>query len=160
MDYDDSKIKAAEELVQSFMGISRALAKFTQQNAEGLGLTLQQLGVLNTIYASPAITLKGITEKLMLPKSTASVVVDELVKLALIQRKEAQTDRREINLSLTKAGEELSKKSAETPKSYIAMVQVMETMSPEEREQLIFTHEKILKALREINKINEFLIVK
>lgn len=50
MDYNDLKVKQAAKVVQSFMTISKILAKFTQQNAERLGLTLQQLGVLNTIY--------------------------------------------------------------------------------------------------------------
>jgi len=58
MDYNDPKVRQAGEVVQSFMAISRVLTKFTSQNAESLGLTLQQLGILNTISASPEITLK------------------------------------------------------------------------------------------------------
>ena len=53
MDYNDIKVKQATEVVQSFIMISRTLAKFTQQNAESLGLTLPQLGILNSIYSSP-----------------------------------------------------------------------------------------------------------
>jgi MarR family transcriptional regulator, organic hydroperoxide resistance regulator len=110
MDYNDFKIKQAAEIVQSFMMVSKTLAKFTQQNAESLGLTLQQLGILNTIYSSPLITLKEITEKLLIPKSTASVNVDELVNLGLVKHKASEDDRWGINLVLTDKGKEMSKK--------------------------------------------------
>ena len=131
MDYNDFKVKQAAEVVQSFMMISKTLAKYTQQNADSLGLTLQQLGVLNTIYSSPLITLKEITEKLLIPKSTASVSVEELVNLGLVERKASEEDRREINLILTDKGKEISKNSIQTPVSYIAMISALEKISTE-----------------------------
>lgn len=152
MDYNEPKAKQAAEVVQSFMSISKTLAKFTQQNAESLGLTLQQLGILNTIYSSPLITLKGITEKLIIPKSTASVVVEELVKLGLIERKASEADRREINLIITSTGKEISKKSADTPKSYIAMLKALEKLSDEEIKQLLLLHKELSNELKEIEE--------
>ncbi|MFL0198790.1 MarR family winged helix-turn-helix transcriptional regulator [Clostridium sp. WILCCON 0269] len=148
MDYNDFKVKQAAEVVQSFMGISKTLAKFTQQNAESLGLTLQQLGILNTIYSSPLITLKEITEKLLIPKSTASVNVDELVALGLVERKASEDDRREINLILTAEGKEVSKKSAQTPASYIAMISVLEKISSEDIYTLLRIHKELLRFLQ------------
>lgn len=147
MDYKDFKVKQAAEVVQSFMMISKTLAKFTQQNAENLGLTLQQLGILNTIYSSPLINLKEITEKLLIPKSTASVNVDELVNLGLVERKASEDDRREINLVLTAKGGKMSRKSAETPTSYIAMISALEKVSTEDIEKLLYIHKELLKFL-------------
>lgn len=147
MDYNDFKVKQAAEVVQSFMTISKILAKFTQQNAERLGLTLQQLGVLNTIYSYPSITLKEIIDKLMLPKSTASISVDDLVNLGLVERKVSERDRRQINLILTGKGKELSKKSMQTPASYIAMISALEKISTEDIQTLIRIHEEITKSL-------------
>jgi len=63
MDCAGNKVKLAGEVVQSFMSVSKTLVKFTQQNASSLGLSIQQMGILNTIYAAPNITLKEITEK-------------------------------------------------------------------------------------------------
>jgi len=151
MDYNDPKVKQAGEVVQSFMVISRILTKFTSQNAKSLGLTLQQMGILNTISAIPEITLKEITEKLNLPKSTVSVNVDSLVNLELIDRKIAEEDRREIHLASTPKGEELSKKSSQNALSYRAMISALEKIPEEYIQVLIRTHKELLKDLRDCN---------
>ncbi|MDR3593620.1 helix-turn-helix domain-containing protein [Clostridium sp.] len=147
MDYNDFKVKQAAEVVQSFMMISKTLAKYTQQNAERLGLTLQQLGVLNTIYSSPLITHKQITEKLLIPKSTASVSVEELVNLGLVERKSSEEDRREINLILTDKGKEISKKSIQTSMSYMAMISALEKISTNDIDTLLRIHKELSKFL-------------
>ena len=147
MDYNDFKVKQAVEVVQSFMMISKTLAKYTQQNADSLGLTLQQLAILNTIYSSPLITLKQITEKLLIPKSTTSVSVEELVNLGLVERKSSEEDRREINLILTDKGKEISKKSIQTPVSYMAMVSALEKISTNDIDTLLRIHKELSKFL-------------
>jgi len=147
MDYNDLKVKQAAEVVQSFMKISKTLAKYTQQNANSLGLTLQQLGVLNTIYSSPLITLKEITEKLFIPKSSASVCVEELVNLGLVERKSSEEDRRQINLILTDKGMEISKKSIQAPASYIAMVSALEKIPKDDIDTLLRIHKELSKFL-------------
>ena len=147
MDYNDIKVKQAAEVTQSFVAISRTLAKFTQKNADNLGLTLQQLGIMNTIYSSPAITLKEITERLILSKSTASVSVDALVNSGLVERKTSEEDRREVNLTLTDAGKELSGKSIQNPLSYKAMVAALEKISEEDIQALLRIHRELLNHL-------------
>lgn len=144
MDYKDLDIKEAGEIVQSFMMISKDLTSYTKLNAESLGLTIQQMGVLNTIYVSPFITLKEITEKISMPKSTASITVDELVNLELIEREISKEDRRKVNLVVTEKGKELSKKSIENPASYIAMKKALENISKEDREALVRIHKELL----------------
>lgn len=150
MDYTDLKVKEAAEVVQSFILISKTLSKFTQQNADSLGLTLQQLGILNTIYSSPLITLKDLTEKLFIPKSTASVSVDELVGLDLVKRNISREDRRKINLILTDKGKEISKKSIDNPASYIAMISALEKIPQEDIDTLLRIHKEL----------SSFLIIK
>ena len=151
MDYTDAKVKQAGEVVQSFMEISRVLTKFTSQNAESLGLTLQQMGILNTISAFPEITLKEITEKLNIPKSTVSVNVESLVNLELIDRKTTEEDRREIHLASTPKGKKLSEKSSQNAPSYRAMILALEKMAEEDIHVLITTHKELLKDLRDFN---------
>ncbi|MBU4643244.1 MarR family transcriptional regulator, partial [Bacillus toyonensis] len=74
----NQNLKKEAEVVQSFVAINKEIIKFTNQNASSLGLTVQQMGILNTIYGIPNITLKSISERLSVPKSTVSVNVDEL----------------------------------------------------------------------------------
>ena len=148
MDYNNLKVKQAEEIVQSFMAISRVLTNLTSQNAESLGLTLQQMGILNTISAFPEITLKEITDKLSLPKSTVSVNVDSLVSLGLTKREITEENRREIHLTSTPKGQELSRKSAENALSYRAMIFALEKIPEEDILILKQIHNKLINNLR------------
>lgn len=149
MDYNNSKVKEAGELVQSFMSISRILTKFTAQNAESLGLTLQQMGILNLINAYPEITLKELTEKLSLPKSTVSVNVDNLVNLKLIDRKINEENRRKIKLTISPKGKELSIKSSQNAYSYKAMLSALENLAEEDVQFLLKIHNELLDYLND-----------
>lgn len=149
MNYKDPKVKQAGEIVQSFMKISRVLTKLTSRNAESLGLTLQQMGILNLISANPEITLKGITDKLQLPKSTVSINVDNLVNLEIINRKVIEENRREIHLTSTEKGKELSKKSCQNALSYKAMILALEKIPKEDIQVLIKIHNKLLSYLQD-----------
>lgn len=148
MDYQNHNIKQAGEVVQSFMAISGALARFTSQNADSLGLTLPQMGILNIISANPEITLKEITNKLNLPKSTVSINVNNLVNLKLIDRKIIEEDRREIHFTSTSKGKEQSLKSSQNALSYRAMTLALEKMPEEDVQALIRIHKELLNHLR------------
>lgn len=143
MDYNNLKVKKSAEVVQSFISIAKTLGEFTRKNAESLGLTIQQMGVLNRIYSAKEITLKEIVEQLSIPKSTASMIVDELVNLGLVERKAYENDRRKIKLVSTQKGQELAKKSIDNPASYIAMINALEQISEEEIEAMLDVHRKI-----------------
>lgn len=147
MDYNNLEVKKAAEVVQSFVLLTKTITKFTKENAQSLGLTVQQMGILNKIYSTPKITFKELTDSLMLPKSTTSVSVDELVNIGLIERKACKEDRRKIDLCLTVKGNELAKKSIENPASYLAMIKALENISQEEIEKLLDIHKKIYSFL-------------
>jgi MarR family transcriptional regulator, organic hydroperoxide resistance regulator len=149
MDYNNVKVKQAGELVQSFIAISRVLTKFTLQNADSLGLTLQQMGILNIVSSLPEITLKEVGDKLNVPKSTVSVNVDGLVNLELIDRKIIKENRREVHLTSTSKGKELSQKSSQNALSYKAMILALEKIPKEEVQTLIRTHKELLNNLGE-----------
>ncbi|WP_434509900.1 MarR family winged helix-turn-helix transcriptional regulator [Desulfitobacterium sp. AusDCA] len=149
MDYNNHKVKQAGELVQSFMAIVGALTRFSSQNADSLGLTLQQMSILNIVSSFPEITLNEITDKLNLPKSTVSVNVDNLVNLELIDRKINKEDRREIHLTSTPKGKELSIKSSQNALSYRAMILALEKIPEEDVQILIRTHKELLNYLRD-----------
>ncbi|EJR41139.1 MarR family winged helix-turn-helix transcriptional regulator [Bacillus mycoides] len=141
-------IKQASEIVHSFVKINKEIIKFTHQNASTLGLTVQQMGILNSIYATPNTTLKDISECLSVPKSTMSVNVDELVNLGLIERKQSHEDRREIQLKVTTKGQEISKRSIENSTSYKAMELALEQLSEEDIQILLRFHNDLLNSLQ------------
>ncbi|MFD0771211.1 MarR family winged helix-turn-helix transcriptional regulator [Bacillus sp. CGMCC 1.60114] len=151
MSVKNQRFKQAGEVVQSFVTINKEIIKFTHQNASSLGLTVQQIGILNTIYAIPNITLKDISERLSAPKSTVSVNVDELVNLGLIERKQSQEDRREIKLKVTTKGQETSKKSIENSTSYKAMALALEQLQEEDIQTLLRIHKDLLVSLQQFH---------
>ncbi|MDA8441633.1 MAG: MarR family winged helix-turn-helix transcriptional regulator [Peptococcaceae bacterium] len=149
MDYTNEKVKQAGAVVQSFVTINKTLTKFTLHNATSLGLTLPQMGILNTINYAPEITLSAITDKLQLPKSTVSTNVEELVRLGLIERKTNDADRREIRLTATVNGQELAQKSTQNASSYRAMMFALENLPEEDIQVLTRIHSELLHYLQE-----------
>ncbi|MGE7973734.1 MarR family winged helix-turn-helix transcriptional regulator [Bacillus cereus] len=149
MSLKNQSFKQAGEVVQSFVTINNEIIKFTHQNASSLGLTVQQMGILNTIYALPNVTLKEISERLSVPKSTVSVNVDELVNLQLIERKQSDEDRREIKLKVTNQGQEASKKSIENSTSYKAMELALQQLQEDDVQTLLRIHKDLLISLQQ-----------
>ncbi|EDZ50858.1 MULTISPECIES: MarR family winged helix-turn-helix transcriptional regulator [Bacillus] len=149
MSLKNQSFKQAGEVVQSFVTINKEIIKFTHQNASSLGLTVQQMGILNTIYALPNVTLKEISERLSVPKSTVSVNVDELVNLQLIERKQSDEDRREIKLKVTNQGQEASKKSIENSTSYKAMELALQQLQEDDVQTLLRIHKDLLISLQQ-----------
>ncbi|PFL13088.1 MarR family transcriptional regulator [Bacillus cereus] len=149
MSLKNQSFKQAGEVVQSFVTINKEIIKFTHQNASSLGLTVQQMGILNTIYALPNVTLKEISERLSVPKSTVSVNVDELVNQQFIERKQSDEDRREIKLKVTNQGQKASKKSIENSTSYKAMELALQQLQEDDVQTLLRIHKDLLISLQQ-----------
>ncbi|CAG7647583.1 MarR family winged helix-turn-helix transcriptional regulator [Paenibacillus allorhizosphaerae] len=149
MDYQDPIVKQSAAVLQSLWAINKITTRLSQQNASGLGLSLQQMAVLNTLFSSPGITLKEVTEKLDSAKSTISVSVDGLVRLGLVERLPSAGDRREVQLRLTAEGIELSKKSSQNAYSYRAMVSALSSMSKEDIDTLLRIHQELQARLEQ-----------
>lgn len=150
MDYQDEKVKKAIEVLQSLWTLTRTTTKFTQQNAESLGLTMQQMSIMNLLYSTPGLTLKEVTQKLGLPKSSVSVAVDGLVQSGNVIRHTSSEDRREINLMLTPEGKEISQKSMKNAYSYRAMVLALEAMNETDVDQLLSLQQQLLSNLQKV----------
>jgi len=74
----------------------------------GLGLTSLQFGAmihLNRKTGSPGIEQNGLASRLNIDRNTASVIVEQLVKLGVVTRQVNGADRRARLLSLSQKGE-------------------------------------------------------
>ncbi|MFB8426931.1 MarR family winged helix-turn-helix transcriptional regulator [Priestia megaterium] len=151
MEFSNLDLKQAGEIVQSFISVNKAIIKFTQDNASSLGLTVQQMGVLNWISSNPGSTLKAVTEQLDIPKSTVSVSIDGLVNLGLVEREQSKENRREVNLKVTIKGSNISQKSIKNASSYKAVASALEKFSKEDIDSLLHMHKSLLSSLKEIN---------
>jgi len=150
MEFSNQAIEQAGEVVQSFISVNKAIIKFTQSNASSLGLTVQQMSVLNWIASKPGSTLKAVTEQLGISKSTVSVSIDGLVNLGLVEREQSKENRREVNLKVTIKGRDISQKSIKNASSYKAVASALEKFSKEDIDSLLHMHKSLLSSLKEI----------
>jgi DNA-binding MarR family transcriptional regulator len=150
MEFSQQSLKQAGEVVQSFISINKAIIKFTQNNAASLGLTVQQMGILNWIFSNPGSTLKAVTEQLDIPKSTVSVSIDGLVSLGLVERKQSTENRREVHLKVTTKGRGVTQRSIKNALSYKAMAKSLEKLSEEDINSLLHMHKSLLASLKDM----------
>jgi DNA-binding MarR family transcriptional regulator len=69
-----------------------------------LGVSGAQLFVLRALAAAPALSISELTQRTHTHQSTVSVVVKRLVQHKFVRRRASDTDRRRVELELTRAG--------------------------------------------------------
>jgi MarR family transcriptional regulator, organic hydroperoxide resistance regulator len=91
--------------IQKIMNLLRtiqgSLNCHMKSNAENLGLTTSQFMVMFEIYHNKDISLIELSEKLDLPKSSVSRLVDQLVNHGIIIREIPKENRRTVKLSIS-----------------------------------------------------------
>ncbi len=74
---------------------------------EELGLTMSQLRVLYMLQAAPGTPAGAVAAQLKVRPSTATGIVDRLVRQSLVRRERDELDRRRVRISLTDKGREV-----------------------------------------------------
>jgi DNA-binding MarR family transcriptional regulator len=88
---------------------SLILSRNFQKSLEPFDITLEQWGILNTLWAKDGITLKELSEKVNKDHTNISRIVDKLEKKELLKRSSHPEDRRAFLLFVTVKGTELRK---------------------------------------------------
>ena len=100
-----------DELIEDIVGnYGRAAGIFDPNRLEvweELGLTMSQLRVLFLLNANPGAPAGMVAEALKVRPSTATGVVDRLVKQRLVRRERDADDRRRVRVFLTERGREV-----------------------------------------------------
>ena len=96
-------------LLASFRFALRRFQQFSEQAARNAGLTPQQHQALLAIRAAgDAKMLVGeLADRLLLKAHSTTELLNRLEKAALVERSQVSGDRRQVDVSLTDAGEEL-----------------------------------------------------
>jgi len=101
-------------LVRDFLGSAQIftsaindLLEQQLQRVTGKKLTFSQLKLLKMVSLTEGYTISNAAAFLGVSNAAASRAVDRLVRRDLIQRTEAEADRRAVRLSLTEAGRHL-----------------------------------------------------
>lgn len=78
-----------------------------QEKCCGFDVSLAQCHALVEVGRSEKISLKELANMLRIDISTMSRTVDKIVKNGYVERKTSETDRRSVEIKLTKRGKEL-----------------------------------------------------
>ncbi|MBL4933224.1 MULTISPECIES: MarR family winged helix-turn-helix transcriptional regulator [Clostridium] len=81
--------------------IQGSLNGHIESSAENLGITTSQFMVMFEIYNNKDISLIELSEKLDLPKSSVSRLVDQLVNKEIVIREIPKENRRTVKLSIS-----------------------------------------------------------
>lgn len=111
------------------------------------GLTPMQYGVLIRLSAQtgrPGIEQAGLAERLNVDRNTASVLVEQLVKKGLVERKVNGADRRARLLRLTPQGEKVFARLR--PAHIRANESILAPIKPRERELLMGLLIRVIEA--------------
>lgn len=92
-------------LIRASFRAKQGLIKMAEQH----DLTLAQVFALSLLEPGKPVPMKSLAMELVCDASTATGIVDRLLELAFIERKEAQHDRRIKNIALTASGKKLRK---------------------------------------------------
>jgi MarR family transcriptional regulator, 2-MHQ and catechol-resistance regulon repressor len=97
-------------------------------------LTVSQFGVLESLYHLGSMHQRKIGTKLLKSGGNVTMVIDNLERRGLVERRRDQKDRRFVSVHLTPAGERLI---AEVfPRHVQSIVEEMSPLSGEEQETL------------------------
>ncbi len=116
-------------------------------------LTLNQLSALHVICVNPDITLKELAKKLNIAQSTASELVDRLVKLKYVTRKISPYDRRKIVLNISSKGKSLHDSHIDESKSFYR--KLFSKLTKQEQKDYLTSMQKFYKISLEILKQTE-----
>ena len=123
--------------LDTFIKLTRAFGSFATRLSQRDtidGLTPSQFGVLETLYHLGPLCQSEIGAKLLLSGGNITMVIDNLEKRGLVERRRDDSDRRMVYVSLCDAGRELI--AALFPGHVAAITAEMGVLTPEEQRLL------------------------
>lgn len=86
------------------------MEKLIRDDVFKYGLNVSEFGVLEALYHKGNLSLKGVIDKVLIPNSSMSYVIDNLVKKNYIIKNQSEKDRRSFMLELSNQGKDLMDK--------------------------------------------------
>lgn len=117
------------------------LDRKTSQIAAEYNLTFSQFMVLEALYSKGDMSVGEVRETILSSVGTISLIVNNLVKMNLVERLSDEKDRRVSILHLTKEGYDLISKVA--PKNKEMINESMKVLNQEEKEELEYLLKKL-----------------
>jgi MarR family 2-MHQ and catechol resistance regulon transcriptional repressor len=99
--------KEAVRALSTYVKLMRAAESVTariHRHLASLGLTLSQFATLEALYHLGPLSQREIGQKILRSSGNITMVIDNLEKRGLVQRKRSETDRRYFIVHLTHGG--------------------------------------------------------
>jgi len=117
------------------------LDRKTSKIAAKYNITFSQFMVLEALYSKGDMSVGEVRERILSSVGTISLIVNNLVKLNLVERLSDEKDRRVSILHLTKEGYDLISKLA--PENQTMINESMKVLSQDEKEELKYLLKKL-----------------
>lgn len=99
---------------RSWIGVARACQLMQQamtREISGLGIKPPHLDILVNLYRFEGISQQALARKLLVGRSNMSMLLPQLEKRGLIERRQDEKDKRVLRLSLTQSGRRLTEEA-------------------------------------------------
>ncbi|MNQ67965.1 HTH-type transcriptional regulator MgrA [compost metagenome] len=143
---DDQQQQRTLQIIQSAREVKQAFHQVMNKASQHLNVTPIQSFVLRKLSEKPGITLSELADCIQLGKSTASGIIDRMVRDQLVSREQSSTDRRSVTLKLLDKGELLLQQMREI---HVERLAPLLQMSEDEIDSLLRIHQKIVRILHQ-----------
>lgn len=144
---DLDRNELGHRLLQSIRRIVRRISVHSRKMAADTGLTVPQLLVMRAIQdlSAEEVSLASVANRVQLSRSTVSAILERLVRADLVRRDRSARDRRRVNLTLTRVGDEcLSSLPSPLQDRFLKRIAAL---SPDEQEQLLDSLERVVELM-------------
>jgi len=125
--------------------ILRATEIFARDLAQAARLTPAQLRVLQIAQGRGSTTPKALATQMGVSQATVTALVDKLVARGLVERRPSETDRRQVNVSVTPAGGAILSDAPDALQQ--RYVRAFEQLADWEQAQLVSSLERVAAML-------------
>lgn len=134
-----------EELFATMLQLGKLMSKDTSFNHENKAATMLQFQALRFVLENKNTAVSDLGTSLNLSKSSATQLIERLVKGKFLKRIHDETDRRIVRLTITKSG----KQEYETLKQKMLekVTKIFSNLPEEDIKELIRIHKKLLTQL-------------
>ncbi|MBN1535799.1 MAG: winged helix-turn-helix transcriptional regulator [Anaerolineales bacterium] len=113
------------------------------------GLTLAQMNVLLHLYYSGPRDVSHLCETMQISPPGTSQMIERMVQLGVVERKEFPGDRRVRMVDLTELGQRIILESLSMHRAWVE--QLFSELSPEDRECLVSTLPRLIESAAKVD---------
>ncbi|AAO35112.1 MarR family winged helix-turn-helix transcriptional regulator [Clostridium tetani] len=142
------------ELLKDITNLSKLMNRKLNAKMDGKKISPYPMIILNQLDSKKPTTLTDIREKLGIPNSTISTVLDKLLEKGLIRKEKDETDKRRTFLYLTEKAYEEERKII---KQHVEVFkEVLSKATDEDLNTLINSTKLFIKLIEKDNKEDEY----